>query len=58
MQLCGATAALHAQVEAAITRTGIAHTLVRPKVFMQGMLSRSMSPLGTNTAPKPLRFSA
>lgn len=35
-----ATGALHAQVEAAITVTGIAHTLVRPNVFMQGMLSR------------------
>ena len=40
-----ATGALHAQVEAAIIATGIAHTLVRPNVFMQGMLSRIVEPI-------------
>lgn len=34
------TGAAHAQVEAVIERTSIAHTFIRPNVFMQGMLGR------------------
>lgn len=34
------TGAAHAQVEAVIERSGVAHTFVRPNVFMQGMLGR------------------